>query len=432
MKKSKIVSNSIWSIVQQGLSLFSAIVVSVIVTRYLGTEKSGILGIVNSFIVIISSLSWLGIDSIIVNEIIKNKENEHLIVWTSLIAKLSCSFLLLIFLYVYCIFFYSNDNLFLLSLLIVGAGAAFQCSEAISFWLQSKMMMKWIAIPTIISQVLSLAYQIYIIIGRKNVIWFAAVSLLQNSLLFIILLILFVVNSKSKPIFSVSIFKKLLSVSHHYIISSLAVTLYMHIDKIMIGKMMSNSHAGIYNVAVTVAVCWQFVPLSIINSFRPIILEKKKNNDHDYLICLQSLNFTISVVSIILCIIICFVAKYGINLLYGQEFISSIYPLRITIWATMISMQGVVRGIWFVAEKLYKYDKYFTVYTAVINVMLNIFGIKYFGMVGAAFATVFSYFAEVFIFNMFYKETRIYNSIFLESIIKWKRSCKYLKNLILN
>lgn len=53
---------------------------------------------------------------------------------------------------------------------------------------------------------------------------------------------------------------RLLRKSYHFIISGLAVTFYMQIDKIMIAKFLNTEAVGIYTAAATVAALWEFVP----------------------------------------------------------------------------------------------------------------------------------------------------------------------------
>jgi len=60
------------------------------------------------------------------------------------------------------------------------------------------------------------------------------------------------------------------------------VVIYTRIDKIMLGVYMSEEAVGIYSAAVTISDLWIFIPLALINSARPIIIESKSVNRDVY------------------------------------------------------------------------------------------------------------------------------------------------------
>lgn len=431
MKRNSVLSNSIWAMIQQMTTLIISAVLGIISTRFLGAERSGIISIADSIVVIFSSITWLGINSIIVNEIINDTNNQHIIIWTTIITKIVLTSVMIILLFFLVRRFYRNDVLFGLVFLFVGIGTIFQSYETFVFWMQSKLLVKYVAFVSIVVQIFVFSYQLYIIVTKKDVLWFSAVSLIYNFLCFWALFFIYIFLSHSKPTYDFKKLKSIVSKSYHYIISALAITLYMQIDKVMIGKMMSDYHAGIYTVAINVSFLWQFVPIAIINSFRPIILELKKNNDSDYLSLLKALNFLVSVISFVFCIMITLFSDLGIRLLYGAEFSEAAIPLRVSVWATMIAMQGVVRGIWFVAEGFNRFDKYFTCSAAIINMLLNLIFINVWGIVGAAYSTVISYFFEVFLICLLFKETRKYLKWFFLSFVEWKRSINMIKKYVI-
>lgn len=430
MKKNKVLSNSIWSITQQFISLLVSFVMGIFIIRYLGTEKSGIINVLNSVVVIIASISWLGLDSIIVNELVKNESSEETIIWTTMFTKIIVTFLTLFIFVLLSLVFNVYDSSRIFVVILLGVGVVFQSYETLIFWFQKHLLVKCVSICSIFSMLISLLYQIYLLIQKKDFVWFSSVTAVHNIVLFFLLLCVFLSFTKTGPSFKLKTLFDMLKISYHYIISALAITLYMQIDKVMIGEMLSDSDAGVYSAAVNVAIVWQFVPLAIINSFRPIILHYKVKNHSLYMDSLKLLNVIITSVSFLFCIFIYLISEFAVVFLYGVDFSGAVYPLRITLWATMISMLGVVRGIWLVAEDYNKYDKFFTIIAAIVNVVLNYILIKKYNIVGAAWATVISYFLEVFMFNCFFKDTKGYLKIYLSSFLHPDRLINTYKTII--
>lgn len=432
MKNGNIINNSIWPIIQNIISMILSFTLGVITARVLGSVNYGILGVTASITTIIFSVAKLGIDSILVKEIICAEKKEYDVVWTVFVTRIITSFLAIIFSLIVGVILKNDEKYYLVVLLISGIALLFQSYEVFVFWFQSKLLLKYVSLSIFISQIIVSIYQFYIIFSRKNIVWFATASLFQNILVFISLLYIFRKLSKSKVRFDFRLLKNILNKSKHYAVSALAISLYMHIDKVMIGNMLSDSEAGIYSVAVNLALCWQFIPLAIINSFRPIVLKYKEQKDDKYIKSYKSMVFIVTYISIFLGIVFSVFSKTFVSCLYGMEYIDAIIPLRVTVWSTFISMIGVSRGVWLVAEDYNKYDKYFTLLAAIINIVLNFFMINKLGVFGAALATIISYFMEVFVFNYLFKNTRNYNRLFFESIFEWKNNIliltEYLKN----
>ena len=70
-------------------------------------------------------------------------------------------------------------------------------------------------------------------------------------------------------------------------------------------------------------------------------------------------------------------------------------------------MIGVASGKWLIIENLQIYSSINTAIGAVINVTLNYIFIKSMGPIGAAWATLISYFVAAYLSLLFFKKTRI-------------------------
>ena len=57
--------------------------------------------------------------------------------------------------------------------------------------------------------------------------------------------------------------KRLIRQSYHFILSSLIVTIYSQMDKIMIGQMLNDTQVGLYSAAVTICNYWVLIPTAI-------------------------------------------------------------------------------------------------------------------------------------------------------------------------
>ena len=429
-KKNRFLRNSGWELGQQLYISILSFIVGLFIARYLGPDNFGVIGMVTSVFTFVTAISWLGFDSIIINELVMHGEQKDCIVSTVLISKTCITTALLPIVYFIVDWIY-DDTVMNKVYLILGAAALFQVYEVFHWWLQSKMQFGLFAMIIIAVTTLTTGYQIFLIISKQNVYWFASVQMIQNLLLLIILFGYYLKKREKGHFFSKNVFMHMISKGYHFIISSIAVTLYMQIDKLMIGKMLSSSDAGCYSAAVNISFVWQFIPIAIISAARPMLFEYKKNDEAVFMDYYKKLIVLISAVSIVICVGITVFAKYIILFLYGEAYLEAVPSLRISTWATAIAMLGVIRSIWILAYDLNKYDKVFTSVAAVINIVLNYFLILWMGIVGAALSTLISYFIEVFIVNYLFTQTREYNRIVWEAVKEtgktWQFARDYMK-----
>ena len=71
--KDKFVNNSGWEVFQQLYVTIISFLVGVFSVRILGPTNYGVIGIVNAILIFVSAISWLGFDSIIINQFSKSK-----------------------------------------------------------------------------------------------------------------------------------------------------------------------------------------------------------------------------------------------------------------------------------------------------------------------------------------------------------------------
>src|SRR5205809_5113184 len=67
-----------------------------------------------------------------------------------------------------------------------------------------------------------------------------------------------------------------------YLLSVLAVVIYMRIDQVMLRGMVSEHELGIYSAALPVSTVWYFIPLAISASVGPTIARRKQNDPVGY------------------------------------------------------------------------------------------------------------------------------------------------------
>jgi O-antigen/teichoic acid export membrane protein len=400
-----------------------SLIVNMFTARYLGPSNFGLISYAASFTAFFSSFCTLGINGILVKEIIENKEKNGEIIGTSIVMRFVSSLLSVIVILILVSLLNDGDPLLLIIVLLCSVGIMFNVMETIVYWYQSKLQSKVPSIISLIAYSIMTVYRILLLVFNKDVKWFAFATSLDTMIIAIFLYFSYKKHGGQKLTFSLTRAKYLFSQSYHYILSGLMISIYGQSDKIMLKAMMGTIDVGYYSAALNICSLWTFVLYALIDSARPIIIQTKSVNNDLYEKRITQLYAAVIWISVIVSIIFTVFAGLIIKILYGYDFLPAISPFRILTWFTAFSFLGVAREIWIVCENNQKYLKYIFFFGAIMNIILNYFMINKFGLNGAAISTFITQLSTAIIIPMFFKRLRknnkyIINALLLKNVFK--------------
>lgn len=417
-KAKKFITNSGWMMGQQIYSMVLSLVVGALSARYLGPSNYGLLNYGASIISFFTIISRLGIDGVIINEMLKKPEKKGSYLGSALIMRLLTSIAsLFVIMAIIRVIAPGNTDLYIVTL-FQSFAIIIQTYEVVTYWFQLNLKMKYVSIATMIALTATAVWRVTLL-ATESTVYFFALSASVQYLVCGIVVVLFFIKQKEKEFklsWNTIDAKFLLGNSYHFIISGIAVTFYMQIDKIMIGKMISSEAVGIYTAATTVAALWEFVPNALVSSARPIIIEEQGRNKQLYLKRFQQLLAGITVLFVSVSVAMMIFGRLAVLILYGKKYIDAVVPLCILIWSTGFAMIGTARGVWIVAEGLNRYTKYYVFIGAGVNFVLNFFFIRSWGIIGAAITTLISQIVVALIAPLAFSKTKAFTKIYFDSL----------------
>jgi O-antigen/teichoic acid export membrane protein len=404
--------NTAWLFTEQVLRLIAGFLVGVWVARYLGPEKFGLFSYALAFVSIFQGIAKLGLDGIVVRDLVQEPEKRDVYLgtsfWLKLIGGVITFLIIAIILFIQSIFtsnFFTETNIYIL---IIAFGIIFQSFEVIDFYYQATVQAKYISIRRIIQLILSSIIKIFLVLTGADLIWFVLVSLFDIISLSIMGWLIY--RSQGLPnfvrYFDIEIGKKLLKDSWPLLLSSIAISIYMRIDQVMIKNMLGDREVGLYSAAMRLVEVWYFIPMIITQSVFPAIVNAKKISEELYYKRLQQLFSLLIWMAIFIAITISIFSKQIIYFLYGEKFTEASIVLAISVWASLFVFVGVGSSKFLLAENLQNLAFYRTFYGMIINIILNFILIPSYGIQGAAIATLINQAAVAYLFDMFNKETR--------------------------
>jgi len=419
--------NTGWLFFERIIGMAVTFFVGVYVARYLGPANFGLLSYAGSFVGLFSAIATLGLDSILVRELVKDEEKRNELLGTTFVLKIIGSILVLTIILI-AVRHTNNNNFTNLLIFIIAIGTIFQSFNVIKFYFQARVLSKYTVYAQIFSTIICAVIKLLLIHFNMGLIYFAMVTLLQGVILASGLIVMYIKQKSSLFAWNMNfgLAKRLLIDSWPLILSGVAISIYMKIDQVMIKNMLDSKAVGNYAIAVKISEVWYFIPMAITNSVFPAIVNAKKISEKLYYERLQKLYDLMTWLAIGIALPIMLLSNNIIYLLFGIQYQEAAGVLQIYIWATVFLFLGVATGKYLVVENYTKILFFRTLIGAVINIFLNIILISKYGIQGAAIATVFSQFIVAFSI-MLIPKTRFNFVLMVKSFLlisSIKRICK--------
>jgi len=424
----KYFKNTSWLFAEKILRLVVGLFVGIWVARFLGPEQFGLFSYAQSFVGLFVAISGLGLDGIIVRELVKDESKRDALLGTAFKLKLIGALLVLIALAI-AVNLSQQDSLTTLLIFTIASATVFQSFNVIVFYFQAKVLSKYIVYANIISLLISSMVKIGLILNDAPLLYFAY-SILFDSLILMCGFLYFYRYKKyliSQWFFDKNLARSLLKDSWPLILSGLVISIYMKVDQIMIKEMISVEAVGQYAAAVRISEAWYFIPIVIASSLFPSIINAKKQSETLYYARLQKLYDLMVWMAIAIALPMTFLSDSVVSVLYGEQYNQAGSVLMIHIWAGVFVFLGVASGKWFVSENLQIFSTINTTIGAIVNVGLNYILIQRMGIEGAAWATLISYFVAAYLCLVLNNKTRknfinLTKSLFLIRVFNVKRS----------
>lgn len=430
----KYFKNTSWLFAEKILRMIVGLFVGIWVARYLGPEQFGLFSYAQSFVALFTAIASLGLDGIVVRELVKDESRSDELIATAFWLKLIGAFGVL-FILAIAINFTSNDNYTNILIFIIASATIFQSFNIIDFYFQAKVLSKYIVYANIISLFISSIVKILLILNEASLIAFAWVILFDSVVLALGFIYFFLKNSTFKIKyfkFNKSIAISILKDSWALIFGSIAASIYMQIDQVMIKEMMGSESVGYYAVAVKLSELWLFITVTLTKSFSPAITNAKKNDNELYIKRLQSVYDLLIKISALLSIIVFTLSNYIVFYLYGAEYSDSINILSIYIWSIIFVYLSNGSWLYYINENLQKIASLRLIYGAIVNIFLNLYMIENFGLVGAAYSTIISYAISSYFINYFYNKTKMNFMLQTKAMVNFFNATTWINPIKIN
>jgi O-antigen/teichoic acid export membrane protein len=411
----KYFTNTSWLFIERVVRLLVVLGTGILVARYLGPELFGQLNYATGFVGIFFALTTLGLDEIIVRDLVKDPGKRNELLGTAAVLKFAGSLVLVMLVAVSALV---KDISWLTAsmILIIASSELLRPFMVVDWYYMANVRSKETVMVQMAQVMISAAAKIILVIMKADLIWFAWVYVLEGAALGLGYVILYASGGETVRAWRYT--KKmagyLLGQSWPLIIYGMALYVQAKIDQVMIfdvlkdrvGESAANAEVGQYSNALKMIEALGFLPVIIQKSLAPAITRAHAQSPRLYADRLLNQYRLMFVMFLATSVPLFFFAEPLMVFLFGEEYRPSGFLLKLFAIRLFFTNMGVGKTSFITNESLFKYSLITAVVGAVLNIVMNWFLIPEFQSIGALWATIGSFTISIFMLDLFFKNTR--------------------------
>lgn len=401
----KVYNNIGWLFFEKAVRITTGLFVGILMARYLGPQKFGIYNYALSFVALFAAISTLGLNGIVVRDLIKDRYSATTILGTAFMLQLvgGLAAFVIVVGAISCV--RPGDDIIKPLVIIVGFGLVFSFREVTKYWFESQLTSKY-AIRAEVGVFLFISMvKIGMILIHAPLVAFIWIVLLEIILATIALFYAFLNLDDAPRSFAIQAqrARSMLKDSAPLILSGISISLAMRVDQIMLGEMGAISDVGLYAVGVKLAESLVLIGTIVATSMFPRFVELKGNDfNREFIAIVRYVFYAMFLASIIISVS----SSTIVNILFGATYAGSSSVLSILIFSIPFTFVNVMSTQYLLKHRYHSAILLRQVGALALNVFLNFILIRSFGILGAAIATVVTDIALVFIFDIGRKKFR--------------------------
>lgn len=295
-----------------------------------------------------------------------------------------------------------NQYSILLVLLIVNSiitNIKFGMVNRFEYVLKSKRVVIAADFAALISSIL----QIIAVKMSMNIITIAVIVLLSSIINLIVVYYQYRVcfPGSGNTYFSPTIIKSMIKESAPLAIAASCAIIYSRSDSIMIGSILSVAEVGVYSIALKIVSVIQIMITPIRESVYPKMIELYSSNKAEYArryVQITSIMTWVYILGVSMSLLVLPYAFHFLSIEYAEA-----YPIyRIYVIGTYFMYNAILRAGHFTLVNKGSILMWSQIFSVILNVILNYFGIMIFGLYGAAIATVITQGISLLASNLFF------------------------------
>jgi len=398
--KEKILRNLFWSVLGKIVTLLGGLLVGIIVARYLGPEKYGLMNYVISIIAIFMIFAQFGFDLIEIREEARKPSMRDYVIGTVLCLRIAFAIITLAAIIIY-VFLFEDDSYVRLLIMIYSISIILSAFNVARNHFTALVWNEYVVKTEILRTVIGISIKVILLLSDASLIWFISSLVFDSLLLASGYMVSYKkkIDSPCKWKFNPTIAKYLIQQSFPLLLSGAAIIIYERIDQVMIGNMLDKTSVGYYSVAVRFVEVLIFIPTIIAQTISPILAKNYQENKQLYKRNAEIFVNITTWISIGVAVLLSFIAFPIVLLTFGKLYLPAVPILSIMSFKVIGAAMAQTSGQLIIIERKQKWVSLRNILGCLICITLNFILIRKYGADGAAMVSIITIIVSGFIAN---------------------------------
>lgn len=382
-----------WMLAERLLRMVGGLLVGLWLARYLGPAAFGAYNVAIALSIIVTTLTTLGLDGILVRELVRDPAAEGRLLGSAALLRLAGGLAASLVIVALAAALRPDDPTVVALTAIIGVAGVLQASTVVDLWFRARVEARDAALARGLAYLAAVLLRVGLILAGAPLIAFAWAFIAEAALGAAAVFLAYRWRGGNpmrwRP--SLASARGLLADSWPLILGGLLVNLYLRIDQVMLAQMRGDLELGVYSGAVRIAEVFPILPTTIVAALLPTVVAARAAGPARYEQRMRQLYGLVAALGYAFALPVTLLAAPLTTLLLGPAYADAAPSLAVLTWASLFGALGVARSSFLTAENYTRLHLATVALGCVANIGLNRVLIPPLGGMGAAIASLVSY-----------------------------------------
>lgn len=385
----RVIGNTAWVLTERIVRYSIGFLVGIWIARAIGPAQYGSLNYSLAFVQVFAFLTTLGLDSLVVRDMLRNPDTRNTTLGTLLLMRLLGGAVMTLLTGTAIVALRADRSSSEL-ILVISLAQWLLAFDSIDCLFQADVTSRRTVVARLVALLTVTAGRILLILFHASTVAFAWAIAAESALIAICMLIAYARSGRSlaalKP--SLACAATLIAQGWPLMLTAAVVAIAQRIDQVMLGMMTDYLQVGAYAIAVRAVEVMYVVPTVVGISVFPAIIKSKSLDEAAYRRKIQHLYTVMWWTGVALALPLSLLAGEIVALLVGKSYSAAAPVLAILAWMPAFMFFSIVRQRWLFAESALATALALESCACAINVIANLLLIPLYGARGAAVAAL--------------------------------------------
>lgn len=386
----RVIRNTGWVFAERVLKQAVGFLIGVWIARYAGPEQYGLLNYAGAFVAIFSFMGTLGLDGLVVRDMVRSPAAKDEILGSLLIMRLIGTSIMAV-LIVETLHSSALAGAAARALILpIALGQVLLVSDSVDCWFQANIASRRAAVVRITALFIVGIVRIALIVQQASMTAFAWAIFAESTLIGIGMLLMYVRSGQRlrelAPTWRQC--RRLLVEGWPLLLLAMVMAFFQRLDQVMLGEMGNYTEVGTFAFAARIVEATYILPTVVAMSVFPGMVKARATDPAGYESHVQKLCNMLVWVAVGVALCLSQLSTPLISILAGSDFSNSADVLLILSWMPVFFFFHLLRQRWLLAENALHAAMAIELSACLISVVMNLLLIPRYGAVGAAVSSL--------------------------------------------